>query len=257
MLFAKYVKQDLRVCVSTTWMSRVTHEWVMSHMNESRMSYVCEICQKRRVCGRVRMETSRRQSYLWKETFKRNQHTDLDAVRARRCICCLQYTATHCDTLQHTATHCNPQTWMHLNCQGHAVRARRCICCWQHTATHCNTLQHTATHCNTRQHTATHCNTLQHTAIHCDTLQHTYLSALDLPRTRIKGSMLHMLFALTSILSNLYVCHGVCVCVCVYLARARAVVLSLKKSKYHCISLHRRAKITEEGIETNVHIGNE
>jgi len=53
------------------------------------------------------------------------------------------------------------------------------------------------------------------------------------------------------------VCHGVCVCVCVYLARARAVVLSLKKSKYHCISLHRRAKITEEGIETNVHIGNE
>ena len=34
---------------------------------------------------------------------------------------CLQYTATHCNTLQHTATHCNTL---------------------QHTATYCNTLQH-------------------------------------------------------------------------------------------------------------------
>jgi len=38
--------------------------------------------------------------------------------------------------------------------------------CLPYSTPHCNTLQHTATHCNTLQHTATHCNTLQHTATH-------------------------------------------------------------------------------------------
>ena len=89
----------------------------ITHMNESRTTYVC-----------LRSHTSFAQYSRVYDIHSRLNHTTTHCNT-------LQHTATHCNTLQHTATHCNTL---------------------QHTETHCNTLQHTATHCNTLQHTATH-----------------------------------------------------------------------------------------------------
>ena len=86
-------------------------------------------------------------------------------------LCCVQHTASHCNTLHHyritcytivsCAAQCNPL--QHDRITWYTIMAY---------ATHCNTLQHTATLQNyVVRNTLQHCNTLQHTATNCNTLQ--------------------------------------------------------------------------------------
>jgi len=173
------------------WMSHVTYEWVISHMNAScpiwmhhkwAMSHInmwlhvhARTLGNKYVSTRVRPPANGQATH-WNTLEHTGSHT-------------LEYTGTHWNTLQHTAKHCN--TLEHAGTHNNNLR---------HTVTtHCNTLQraltlkiekHTAktlrrinsgqsacimqtkaTHCSTRQNTATHLNTLQHSATLCDTLQ--------------------------------------------------------------------------------------
>jgi len=60
---------------------------------------------------------------LWNEWQKGTQNTHYQKCMASTainscmpCMCALQHTATHCNTLHHTATHCNTlhHTWLHV-----------------------------------------------------------------------------------------------------------------------------------------------
>ena len=76
----------------------------------------------------------------------------LDMIYRIMCVCVVQHTATHCNTLQHTATHCN--TLQHTASHDISIYIQGRHICMSWVAC-CDTLQHTATHCNTLQHTAT------------------------------------------------------------------------------------------------------
>ena len=95
------------------WMSYFPHEWVTSHSNGPRYTYE-SVTSHMNMGSHIQVT-----SHMWMSHI------------------------TNLTELYHTWNHRYAPLF-----ESH------------HTATRCNTLQHTATHCNTLQHTATHCNTI-------------------------------------------------------------------------------------------------
>ena len=130
-------------------MSYVTHEWVVSHVNES-----CHI-------------------YTRNYTLADNNTLQHNVDTATHCIT-LQHTATLCNTLQHTYLRLTTKTDPPMNESYHTWLSHvtyEWVMSRIYTDLHFGWQQHTATqckHCNTLQHTATHCITLQYAAIHCN-----------------------------------------------------------------------------------------
>ena len=131
------------------------------------MSKETHITQKRPiVCQKTPISLKRgtqKRPISMKKDFCYVRETHNAHVMCCTCVCALQHTATHCNTLQCTATHCNAL---------------------QHTAIHCNALQCTAMRAHTYMRHITHtlCTPdtsrihvkLQHTLQHTTTLLSTW-----------------------------------------------------------------------------------
>ena len=124
--------------------SRVTYEWVISHIWRSHVTYMNQSCH---TYEWVMLQISTSQV-----TYTNELTMSIGSFRNQWMYhALLLCVAVGCSVLQCVAVCCSV-----LQCV--AVR------CMYHTLSHCSPLQHRATQSNTLQHTATHCNTLQHTA---------------------------------------------------------------------------------------------
>jgi len=141
-------------------MSNVSHECVMSHVNESCLILMRHVSSAGRNVNSVILRRKEVREKLGLGLLSLTHTGGIKGLQhpaATHCSNTLQHTAMHCNTLQRNATHCN--TLQHTV----LLAAQKIVCIYralEHMAINFITLQqHTATHCNTLQHTATHCNT--------------------------------------------------------------------------------------------------